>query len=127
MATQSIGNGSQAPYTAPKGDLAPRVGLAYDPFGRGKTVFHAYAGLFYLPMWLSFNLASNDPAYASYSVNVFQAAFSFPSPNLPLPAGSQTVYQFPSNPKDPNALNYLFGVEQQLPIVPTASITSRPA
>lgn len=114
-ATQTISSGTRAPYTAPKGDFAPRLGLSYDPFGRGKTVFHAYAGLFYLPMWLSFNLASNDPTYASYSVNLFQANFAFPSQNLALPAGSQTVYQFPSNPKDPNALNWLFGVEQQLP------------
>lgn len=113
--TQTIVANTGAPYTAPRGDIAPRIGLSYDPFGQGKTVFHAYAGIFYLPMWLSFNLASNDPRYASYSVNLFQASFSFPSPNLPLPAGSQTVYQFPSNPKDPNAVNWLVGVEQQLP------------
>lgn len=114
-ATQSIIANTGSPYSAPRGDIAPRVGVSYDPFGKGKTVFHAYAGLFYLPMWMSFNLASNDPAYASYNVNLFQASFSFPSANLPLPAGSQTVYQFPSNPKDPNALNWLVGVEQQLP------------
>jgi hypothetical protein len=114
-ATQTITPGTQSPYSAPRGDFAPRLGLAYDPFGQGKTVFHAYAGMFYLPMWLSFNLASNDPTYASYSVNLFQASFSFPSNNLPLPAGTQTVYQFPSHPKDPNAVNWLVGVEQQLP------------
>ena len=115
IASQSILPGTQAPYSAPKGDFAPRIGAAYDAFGTGKTVFHAYAGMFYLPMWLSFNLASNDPAYASYSVNVFQAAFQFPSPTLALPAGTQNVYAFPRKPKDPNALNWLFGVEQQLP------------
>lgn len=115
VTTQKILPSSGSPYTAPRGDIAPRIGLSYDPFGQGKTVFHAYAGMFYLPMWLSFNLASNDPAYASYSVNLFQANFSFPSANLPLPAGSQNVYQFPSNPKDPNAVNWLFGVDQQLP------------
>lgn len=115
IASQSVVADTGAPYSAPKGDLAPRIGLAYDPFGAGKTVFHAYAGVFYLPMWLSFNLASNDPAYASYSVNVFQASFKFPSPTLALPPGSQTVYSFPTHPKDPNALNWLVGVEQQLP------------
>jgi hypothetical protein len=115
IASQTILPSSQSPYSAPRGDFAPRIGVAYDPFGTGKTVFHGYAGMFYLPMWLSFNLASNDPAYASYSVNVFQASFQFPSTNLPLPPGSQTVYSFPRNPKDPNALNWLFGVEQQMP------------
>jgi hypothetical protein len=115
ITSQTFLPGTQSPYTAPRGDLAPRIGVAYDPFGTGKTVFHAYAGLFYLPMWLSFNLASNDPAYASYSVNVFQASFQFPSPNLPLQPGTQTVYSFPQHPKDPNALNWLFGVEQLFP------------
>lgn len=115
VSTQTIGSGTQSPYTAPRGDIAPRVGIVYDPFGTGKTVVHAYGGLFYLPMWLSFDLSSNDPTYAGYSVNVFQANFKFPSPNLPLPAGSQTVYQFPSHSKDPNAFNYLVGVEQQMP------------
>jgi len=118
--TQTFLPVTQAPYTAPKGDIAPRIGIAYDPFGKGKTVFHAYAGMFYLPMWLSFNLASNIPTYASYNVNVFNAFFggysiNFPSPNPPLVAGTQVLYSFPQHPKDPNALNWLFGVEQQMP------------
>ena len=118
--TQTFLPSTQAPYTAPRGDIAPRIGIAYDPFGSGKTVFHAYGGLFYLPMWLSFNLSSNNPTYASYNVNVFDALFggysiSFPAQNPPLPAGTQVLYSFPQHPKDPNALNYLFGVEQQMP------------
>ena len=115
IATQTILPGTQAPYSAPGLDIAPRVGIAYDPFGTGKTVFHAYGGMFYLPMWLSFDLSSNDPTYASYSVNVFQVGITYPEANPALPAGTQTVYSFPHHPKDPNALNWLIGVEQQLP------------
>ena len=120
IASQAILPASQAPYSAPGGDFAPRVGVAYDPFGNGKTVVHAYAGMFYLPMWLSFDLSSNDPAYASYSVNAFDAFFggysiSYPAPNPPVSSGAQVVYSYPKHPKDPNALNWLFGVEQQLP------------
>jgi hypothetical protein len=115
IATQTILPGTQPPYSAPRGDIAPRVGIAYDPFGTGKTVFHAYGGMFYLPMWLSFDLSSNDPTYATYSVNLFQENLTFPEPNPALPAGTQTVYSFPQHPKDPNALNWLVGVEQQLP------------
>ena len=115
ITTQTVLPGTQAPYSAPHLDIAPRVGLAYDPFGTGKTVFHAYGGMFYLPMWLSFDLSSNDPTYASYSVNVFQVAITYPEANPALPAGTQTVYSFPHHPKDPNALNWLVGVEQQLP------------
>jgi Carboxypeptidase regulatory-like domain len=113
--TQTILSGTLPPYSEPRTDFAPRVGIAYDPFGTGKTVIHAYGGLFYLPMWLSFDLSSNDPTYASYSVNLFQVNITFPEPNPALPAGTQTVYSFPQHPKDPNALNWLFGVEQQLP------------
>jgi hypothetical protein len=115
LATQTILSGSLPPYSAPRGDFAPRVGLAYDVFGTGKTVFHAYGGMFYLPMWLSFDLSSNDPTYATYSVNLFQENITYPQPNPALPAGTQTVYSFPQHPKDPNALNWLVGVEQQLP------------
>jgi len=115
IATQTILPGTQPPYSAPRADIAPRVGIAYDPFGTGKTVFHAYGGMFYLPMWLSFDLSSNDPTYASYSVNLFQENITYPEPNPALPAGTQTVYAFPQHPKDPNALNWLVGVEQQLP------------
>jgi hypothetical protein len=120
VATQTILPASQSPYSAPRGDFAPRVGIAYDPFGTGKTVIHAYAGMFYLPMWLSFNLSSNSPAYASYSVTVFDALFggysiSYPAATPPLSSGAQVVYAFPQHPKDPNALNWLFGIEQQLP------------
>jgi hypothetical protein len=118
--TQTFLPATQAPYTAPKGDFAPRIGVAYDPFGKGRTVFHGYAGMFYLPMWLSFNLSSNIPAYASYNVNVFNAFFggysiAFPSPNPALVPGTQVLYSFPRHPRDPNALNWLFGVEQQMP------------
>ena len=115
VATQTVMPDTQSPYAAPRGDIAPRVGVAYDPFGRGKTVFHAYAGMFYLPMWLSFDLSSNDPTYATYNVNVFQESLTFPQTNPALPVGTQTVYSFPQHPKDPNALNWLVGVEQQLP------------
>jgi hypothetical protein len=115
IATQTILSGTLPPYSAPRTDFAPRVGIAYDPFGTGKTVIHAYGGMFYLPMWLSFDLSSNDPTYATYSVNLFQENITFPEPNPALPAGTQTVYSFPQHPKDPNALNWLVGVEQQLP------------
>ncbi|HEX4156493.1 MAG TPA: carboxypeptidase regulatory-like domain-containing protein [Acidobacteriaceae bacterium] len=117
IATQSFLPATQAPYTAPKSDIEPRIGIAYDPFGTGKTVVHAYAGIFYLPMWLSFGLTSNIPAYASYNVNVFTASSSlaFPAPNPSLLAGTQNVYAFPTHPKDPSATNWLFGIEQQFP------------
>jgi hypothetical protein len=114
VATQSLLPLNQATYTAPKGDLAPRVGFALDPTGRGKTVIHAYAGLFYNPMHFNFATTTNVPALSSYNVNLFQANITYPSPNPPLPAGTQNVNAFPTNPKDPVAANWLFGIQQEV-------------
>jgi hypothetical protein len=114
FATQSFSPLNQSIYTAPGKDFAPRVGLSYDPYGKGKTVIHAYAGTFYNPMHFGFGLVSNIPAYESYSVNVFQAPIVYPMANPPLPAGTQNVSIFPQNPKDPYSTNWLFGIQQEV-------------
>ena len=121
FATQSFLPASQPAYNAPKTDFAPRIGFVWDPLGEGKTVIHGYGGIFYMPMQFGFGLTTNIPEYSSYNVNVFQAIFAnppfsiaYPSPNPPLPAGTQNVSIFPRNPKDPYSVNWLFGIEQQL-------------
>jgi hypothetical protein len=121
VATQSLLPLNQAPYKAPKGDWAPRVGFVFDPMGRGKTVIHGYGGLFYNPMHFNFATTTNVPALASYNVNVFQAIFAdppfsinYPSPNPPLITGIQNVNAFPQNPKDPVAASWLFGIQQEI-------------
>jgi hypothetical protein len=128
IATQSFLPANQDAYTAPKGDVAPRVGFSWDPFGRGKTAIHGYAGLFYNPMHFNFATTTNVPALASYSVNVFQAIFAvppfsinYPAPNPPLIAGTQNVNAFPRNPKDPVSTNWLFGIEQE--VAPSTVLT----
>ncbi|HSZ63605.1 MAG TPA: carboxypeptidase regulatory-like domain-containing protein [Terriglobales bacterium] len=114
VATQALLPLNQDAYSAPKGDLAPRVGFAFDPTGRGKTVIHAYGGLFYNPMHFNFATTTNVPALSSYNVNLFQANITYPSPNPPLPAGTQNVNAFPQNPKDPVAANWLFDIQQEV-------------
>ena len=117
FASQTILPGTQALYTPPKGDVAPRIGLSWDPFGNGKTVIHGYGGLFYMPMQFGFGLLSNNPAFQSYNVNAFQTfpnPISYPEANPPLPAGTQNVNIFPQHPRDPLSTNWLLGLQREL-------------
>ncbi len=121
FATQSFTPANQPLYSGPLSDAAPRLGLSYDPFGHGKTVVHAYYGLFYNPMHFGVNLLSNNPAYESYSVNAFELPLAYPMSNPALPAGTQNVYMFPSNGHDPYSANWLFGIQQE--VLPSTVLT----
>ncbi len=114
FATQSFLPATQPMYSGPTTDVAPRLGLSYDPFGKGKTVVHAYYGLFFNPMHFGFGLVGNIPAYQSYSVNAFQAPLVYPEANPSLPAGTQNVSIFPQHPHDPYSPNWLVGIQQQI-------------
>lgn len=121
FATQSFLPASQTAYAGPTYDVAPRLGLNYDPFGHGKTVIHAYYGLFFNPMHFGTNLVSNNPAYESYSVNAFEVPLAYPMANPSLPAGTQNVYIVPRSMHDPYSPNWLFGIQQQ--ILPNTVLT----
>src|ERR1051325_775701 len=44
---QQVGINIERPYEPDRNNLAPRFGLAWDPWGKGKTVFRAGGGLIY--------------------------------------------------------------------------------
>ena len=122
-ATQTFGPAGQNAYSASRIDFAPRLGFSWDVFGKGKTVVHGYGGLFYMPMQPSPNtLADNMPANATISDTFFNLtifggtipSISYPTLNPPLLPSNQSVYIFPTNPKDPYSTNWLFGIEQEV-------------
>ena len=119
-ATQSFGPAGANAYPERHTDFAPRLGISWDPFGKGKTVVHGYGGIFYMPMQPSPNtLADNMPENATISDNIFDWLFgvvpSIQYPNIPqLVASEQNVFIYPSNPKDPYSTNWLVGIQQEL-------------
>jgi len=121
FATQSFSQAGARVYEAPAHDFAPRVGFAWDPFGKGKTAIHGYGGLFYLPMQIGFGLTTNIPEFSNYNVDLFTAIFSnppipiaYPAANPPLVPAIQNVTIFPTHPRDPLSTNWMFGIQQQV-------------
>ena len=97
--------------------FSPRVGLAWDPFGNGKTAIRAGFGTYYtLIDALSFLLNSLPPYNGSITFSN-RSLFSFLPivPSIPPPAG--TIYApqgIQANAKTPTVQEWNFTVEQQL-------------
>jgi hypothetical protein len=99
--------------------IQPRIGLAYDMFGTGKTVLRLGGGLFYERVQGNdmYGMDVNAPFAVSAEVdNVF-----FSNPNNPTNGGTATSLLNPSTPgslkshyPDPGTAQYSLGIQQQL-------------
>jgi Carboxypeptidase regulatory-like domain len=109
---------------------APRAGFAYDVFGTGKTIVRSGFGMFYERIQGNdvYNMGPNPPF--SYDPNANQVYLSNPSINYltGLAAGTPT---FPasfttlaySDYKLPTAMEWSFGIQQQLASTSVLSIS----
>jgi hypothetical protein len=106
--------------------FAPRIGLAWDPFGNGKTAVRAGFGTYYsLIDALSFQLNSVPPTNGSVSysnVSLFSALPVTPgvppapqcSPTVPAPCTTFAPVGVQPNAMTPTVEEWNFTVEQQL-------------
>ena len=108
--------------------LSPRVGLAWDPFGKGKTSIRAAFGTYYdLVDWLAFIVDVTPPLAGAaalsnvplFSVVPLSASLALPpacGPNSPaLPnCIAFSPRSFESNYKTPTVESWDFAIEQQL-------------
>ena len=95
---------------------APRAGIAWDAFGRQKTVIHTGFGVFHQQLdAISYRLDQNGPFNPTVSLrNVALDGLSI-IPGAPLPAGSKaTPSGIQPDAKIPTVLSYNFKIEQRL-------------
>ena len=105
-------NGINQPYHSDFHDFGPRVGFAWDPFGRGKTVIRSGAGFYYdQPVTNIVSPLDSNPPFTTAVTNTSNISIADP---FAVPPGTGSALQT----VDPNfrtgrVLSYNFNVQQE--------------
>src|SRR5919108_145782 len=84
---QQVGRGISSPYNGDHNNFAPRLGISWDPLGKGKTVIRAGGGIIYEIPHLSLFLGQNGVENASTAgINVIPTA-----PSTGIPGANGTI------------------------------------
>jgi hypothetical protein len=119
-ATGMLDPTGSAVFQAPKLNFAPRIGLAYTPFGSKNTVIRAAYGIFYAPFNVAFAqfLPTNVPGFGQNRlVTIFDNPnlVGFPFPDLSAyPSGVLSLYGFNEDWKAPYTQQWSFNIQQGL-------------
>lgn len=106
-----------------KTGFAPRVGLAFDPFGDGKTVISAAYGIFYEPFYTGEGGPLQDPVSAppylktqqiSFPVNSFANPYYTPNPFSQQFPEPMTLLVVTPNLRQPYAQDWNLNVQRSL-------------
>jgi hypothetical protein len=115
-------------FRTDRNNLAPRIGLAWDPFGSGKTAVRANGGLFYgmsdpdlttqpgsNPPWATRSILFSPPGGLTNPYLGFQNPFPYHiDPRNPVLAPPQTLISTAADFRDPTIYSWMFSAQRQL-------------
>ncbi|MBI4460506.1 MAG: TonB-dependent receptor, partial [Acidobacteria bacterium] len=116
----------QPPYETPKDNFAPRLGLAWDVFGNGRTALRAGGGVYHEQMVATtFRLSGGSLNYPFRTrVSFFEPNFLTIDPAAPVPAGALAVLARESESVSPVPARYHWSLNIQQQIASSTTVSA---